>query len=279
MMGKEANAQTSGYLEQLRMSAGLVTQQGVFDHLDRAQKIVGRIWLKVMQLNWTPGKISRIINEQPTQEFYNKNFGKYDCVVEEGLNTSTQRQLTFATLMQLREVLGEMIPADVLIENITLPNKEELKKSIQQSQQMQQQQQQQQQQVQMQQMQAQAELSRARAKADTGLFYERTSRVQENIAAAEQRKHEAIKDDDVALLNLIKAIKELKAMDLDHESMDLSHLRELLAMTNELKMQEQTLNNPPMPQEPPQQQERMQPQQMNQPAPNESAMANLQGMQ
>jgi hypothetical protein len=290
MMGKEANAQTSGYLEQLRMGAGLTTQQGVFDHLDRAQKIMGRIWLKIMQLNWTPGKIKRIINQEPTKEFYNKNFGKYDCAVEEGLNTSTQRQLTFATLMQLREILGDLIPADVIIENITLPNKDELKKSIQQAQQSQQQMQQQQQQIQMQQVQAELQLSQARAKADTGLFYERTSRVQENIAAAEQRKHEAIKDDDVALLNLIKAIKELKTMDLDHESMDISHIRELLTMANDLKMQEQTLINPPQLAEPMQQQEQPQMQaQVQAPAQqsmmppqaamNPSAMENLQGMQ
>jgi len=89
-----------------------------------------------------------------------------------------------------------------------------------------------QQQAQMQQMQAQTELAQARAKADTGLGLERISRIQENQALATERESAAHRDEEAALLNLVKAIKEM-------ESVDLSHLERLLAMSQMLKQQEQ----------------------------------------
>ena len=36
--------------------------------------------------------------EEPAPQFYNKAFGKYDAAIEEGLNTTTQKQMRFAQL-------------------------------------------------------------------------------------------------------------------------------------------------------------------------------------
>ena len=55
----------------------------------------------MIQSNFTPGKIKRIIEQEPTIQFYNKAFGKYDAAVEEGLNTTTQRQMQLVQLLQL----------------------------------------------------------------------------------------------------------------------------------------------------------------------------------
>ena len=62
--------------------------------------------------------------------------------------------------------------------------------------------------------QAQIELSNARAQADQGLGIERLSRVQENQALAEERKAAAIKDEEIGLLNLVKALKEIDSVDI-----------------------------------------------------------------
>ena len=227
-----ANDDKAGILSQLRQGAGLTTLQVLFDELDRSQKLLGRLMIDIIQANFTPGKIQKILEgQQPAPQFYNKAFGKYNADVEDGLNTQTQRQMQFAQMLQLKELGVPISPAD-LLEAATLQNKDRIIKNLEQAEQGQQQMQQQQAQMQMQLQQAQVELAQARAKADTGLYLERTSRVEENRALAIKQLHEANKDDEVALLNKVKALKELETMDLDH-------MMKLLEMANGLKLAEQ----------------------------------------
>jgi hypothetical protein len=218
----------AGILSMLRQGGGLTTLQTLFDQLDRSQKILGQLEIAAIQTNYTPGKIKRIIEEEPTQQFYNKSFGRYDAAVEEGVNTTTQRQMQFAQLMNLKE-LGVPIPDSTIIEASTLQNKKQLIESLGQSLQAKQQQEQQMLQVQMQLQQAQIELAQARADADRGLRMERESRVYSNMGLMEERDHNAKKDDADATLSIIKAIKEL-------EGLDIEHINKLLGM---LKMMEQ----------------------------------------
>lgn len=200
-------------LGMLRQGAGLTTLQVLFDNLDQSLKLLGNVEVSIIQQNWTPGKVRRVLGEEPTQEFYNRAFGKYDATVEEGLNTSTQRQMQFAQLLQMRE-MGIEIPAELLIKSSTLQDKNELIEAIQQQQQQQQQQAQQQQQMQMQVLQAQIEDLKSKAMANQGLGVERVSRVEENRALAVERIAEAQKDRDLGTLDRIKAVKELTDIDL-----------------------------------------------------------------
>src|SRR5690606_6386309 len=106
----------AGILSMLRQGAGLTTLQLLFDNLDRAQKLLGKIMIDLIQANFAPGKIAKILSgKEPAPQFYNKAFGRYDAVVEEGINTTTQKQMQFAQLLQLREV-GVPIPDDILVE-------------------------------------------------------------------------------------------------------------------------------------------------------------------
>ena len=203
----------AGILSMLRQGAGLTTLQILFDQLDSAQKYLGRLFLEYAQKNFTPGKVERIVEEKPSEEFYHRCFGKYDAVVEEGVNTSTQRQQQFLQLLHLREI-GLPIPTKVLIENATVSDKEQLIASIEEEEQGQQQQQQQQMQVQMELLKAQIEDLQSRAAANKGLGIERASRVEENRALAIERLAEAKKDNDMGTLDYIKALKELKGLDL-----------------------------------------------------------------
>lgn len=222
-----ASDDKAGVLSMLRQGAGLTTLQRLFDQLDQSQKLLGSLMLDIIQTNFTPGKIKRIIEEEPSQQFYNKTFGTYDAAIEEGMNTTTQKQMQFAQLLQLRE-MGIPIPDDMLINAATLQDKKELIDAIEAQRQQQQQLQQQQMQAALQEQAARTELAKSRAMADQGLGIERLSRVQENEALAIERKAEAEKDRDQATLNMVRALKEL-------ESIDIAHIEKLITLSNLLK--------------------------------------------
>lgn len=222
-----ATDEKAGILSALRQGAGLTTLQILFDRLDRSQRQLGKLMIDIIQTNFTPGKIQKILEGQPTNLFYSKAFGRYDAMVEDGLNTTTQRQMQFAQLLQLREV-GVQIPDDILLESCTVQNKTELLKAVQQAAQQQSQMQQMQMQSQMQEQQARTNLAHARAEADRGLGAERISRIEENKSLALERRAEAEKDKQVGLLNLVKAIKEI-------DTLDLAHLEQLLRISASIK--------------------------------------------
>lgn len=228
----------AGILSMLRQGAGLTTLQVLFDNLDRAQKLLGKLMLDLVQTSFTPGKISKILEgKEPAPQFYNKAFGRYDAVVEEGINTTTQKQMQFAQLLQLREA-GVPIPDDILLESVTLQNKKQLIEAIAAQKQQQMQMQQMQMQSAMQEQQAKVELSKARAVADRGLGLERASRVQENQALAVERRAAAEKDHEMAILNLVKAIKEM-------DSVDLEHIEKLLSLSDLVRSREEAQNPTP----------------------------------
>lgn len=222
----------AGILSMLRQGAGLTTLQILFDQLDRSQKLLGKIMIDLIQANFTPGKVKKILeNQEPTAQFYNKAFGRYDAVVEEGLNTSTQKQMQFAQMLQLREAGVPITTAD-LLESATIQGKKTIIENAQKQEQAAMQMQQQQAQMEIQLQQSQIELAQARTEADRGLGIERVSRVEENRALALQKLSEANKNDEQALLEKLKILKEL-------EEMDLGHIEKLINMANLLKVHEQ----------------------------------------
>ena len=210
-----ADDDKAGILSMLRQGAGLTTLQPIFDNLDRSQKMLGDIVVELIQANWTPGKVKRIIGEEPTQEFYNRAFGKYDSVVEEAPLTATQKQLALQKALYLREI-GIPIPTEYLIDNMNLPGKTELVEQINQTEQAQAQQAQQMSQLQMQQLQVDNETKLSYAQSQKALASERMNKVQLDAALSAERIQRADEDRSASALNLIKAIKEIQSMDLDH---------------------------------------------------------------
>jgi hypothetical protein len=233
----------AGILSMLRQGAGLTTLQVLFDHLDRAQKLLGKVMIDLIQINFAPGKIKKILEgKEPSPQFYNKAFGRYDAVVEEGLNTATQKQMQLAQLLQLREI-GVQIPDEILLEAVTIQNKKQLIETLAAQKQQQQQIQQTQLQGAMAEQQARIKLTQARSIADEGLGLERASRVQENRALAVERRAAAEKDHDIGLLNLAKALKEL-------DTIDITHIRQLLELSDLMKAREIPPSETPPLQEP-----------------------------
>lgn len=230
----------AGILSMLRQGAGLTTLQNLFDNLDRSQKLLGSLMIDIVQSNFAPGKIKRVLEDEPSEQFYNKSFGTYDAAIEEGMNTTTQKQMQFAQLLHLREA-GIPVPDETLINAATVQNKKDLIESIKQEQMAKQQMQQQQEQIALQEAVTRTKLTQAKTIADTGLGIERLSRVRENEALAVERRAEAQKDRDQALLNMVKALKEI-------EMVDLNQLEKLIALSKlasvEEKISEQTLEQP-----------------------------------
>lgn len=213
LLGSQVNDQ-AGILAIVRQAAGLTTLQPLFDNLDTAMKSLGEIIMMMVQNNYTPGKVARILGEEPTEAFYNQTFGEYNCVVEEAFDTPTQKQMECAQLIQFKQ-LGAPIPWSRILDSATLQKKDELIKSIQEEEQQASQSGQQQMQAQLQLLQAQIEDLQGKAKANIGLGVERFSRVEENRALAYERIEAAKKDGAQKDLDYVKAVKELIGIDLD----------------------------------------------------------------
>jgi Ni,Fe-hydrogenase maturation factor len=219
----------AGVLSMLRQGAGLTTLQILFDQLDHSQKLLGRIIMDIIQQTFAPGKVKKIIDDEPSPQFYSKAFGRYDCVIEDGLNTATQKQMQFAQMLQLREAGVPITPED-LLEAATIQNKKQIIENMQRAAQAQQQQQQQQAQLAMQEQQANIELVKSTARANDGLGMERISRIEENKALANERMATAAKDHDIALFTLAKTLKEIQGI-------DLSHIDKLIEMAKKLEQE------------------------------------------
>ena len=220
----------AGVLSMLRQGAGLTTLQILFDHLDNSQKLLGKLMIDIIQSNFTPGKIKRIIEDEPSPQFYNKAFGKYDAAIEEGLNTTTQRQMQFAQLLQLREV-GVPVPDEVLIEAATVQDKKQLTEAINAQNEQKAQAEQMQLQAAIQEQQARTELARSRSFADQGLGAERISRIEENRELATERRAEAQKDRTQGVLNLVKTLQEI-------DEIDIAQIEKLIKLTQIMKTEE-----------------------------------------
>jgi hypothetical protein len=231
----------AGILSALRQGAGLTTLQPLFDRLDYSQNLLGELIMKIIQNNYTPGKIKNLLEgEEPAPLFYNKSFGKYHCMVELGFNTESQKQMQFAQLMQLKE-LGVPIPDSSLLDAATIQNKDEIIKKMEEQAQQQQQMQQMQMQATIQEQQARTKLADAHAMANQGLGAERFSRIDENRALGVERRAKADADEQVALLNFAKAMKEI-------ETIDITHLEKIISIQRMMKQlesnKEENSNNP-----------------------------------
>ena len=216
MVGSETK-DISGFHSQLRTEAALVVLTPLFDNLDHALKLLGSVLLTSIQVNYTPGKVKRIIEEEPNEQFYNKAFGKYDAAVTAGFDTATQRALQFAQLLDLKE-RGAPIPWESILDVASLQNKGDLQEAMQKEQQQAQQQQQKQEEAQQKLQEAQTNLANAKVESDLSLAKERDSRVFSNIGLMEERQNESEKDKTQALLNLVKTMQEIDDIDLNQLS-------------------------------------------------------------
>ena len=231
--GITENAQESGIMMMLRQGAAIVNLQDLFDNLRFAQKLISKKALKLIQ-TWKPEKVERIINQKPTEQFYNRDFIKYDITVQEGVLTDDQRQIYFRQLVDLKQ-LGVPVTGQMLADAAPLQGKSEYNKQIAQLEKQQAQAQAQEQQVQGQILASQMELNKASSIEKIAGAKERFTRSVANMGLEDSRAADAIDSRASAALDKAKAMKELQSMDDDR----LVKYLELISMMEEMGRQKE----------------------------------------
>ncbi len=220
-----ADDDKAGILSMLRQGAGLTTLQTLFDQLDDSQKQLGSLYIELIQANFTPGKIRRILGEDPTEEFETKAFMKYDAQVEEGSFSINQRQMQFEQLLQLKEV-GINVPESALIDACVIQKKQDLIDAIQDEKEQAQQQQQAQAEQAMEYQAALTDSISSKAESDRALAKERLNKIGLDAALSAERIERAHEEQENASLIKVKVAKEIEGMDLDnlHRTLEFLHL-------------------------------------------------------
>jgi hypothetical protein len=212
-MPDQENAEVASMLAKQRQGAGLTTLQGLFDNYRLSKKFLGIKIVKMIQKNYSPQKVARIIEQRPSAEFFAGSFGKYDCTPVEGVLSDSQRQMHYAQLFALK-VAGAPIPWAAIVDAAPIEKKDDLKKMMAEQEKAQQGMQQQQQML----AQLETMLKQAKLKSDLAGAAEKATQAQENRAGA--------------VLDRVKTLKELEGVEVDQ-------LVKLAQLINTLKMDEQ----------------------------------------
>jgi hypothetical protein len=110
----------------LKQGANLLVLQKYFDQWDYSLKQLGEKLLSIILNNWNAPKVSLILGEEPSPHFYSHIFARYQVIVEEGLNTATQKQQEFMQWMELNQALGGIIPPSQIAKRAVIQGKNEL---------------------------------------------------------------------------------------------------------------------------------------------------------
>ena len=118
--------QMSGLTLLIKQAANLMVLQKYFDQWDYSLKLLGERLLQIIQNNWNAAKVGLLIGEEPSPYFYSHVFSRCQVVVEEGLNTATQKQQEFMQWMELNQALGGVIPPSEIAKRAVIQGKNEL---------------------------------------------------------------------------------------------------------------------------------------------------------
>lgn len=211
--GEADNAGESGILTMLRQGAALINLQDLFDQLRNSQKALSTKVLKLIQ-TWSPSKIQRITEQEPTPQFFDKDSTKFDVVVKEGILTDTQQQNYFRQLVDLKQ-LGAPVTGEMLAREAPIQGKSDYLQQVAQMEQQQAQAAQQQAQLQNELVQSDRQMREARAISDIALSKERFTRAVANMGLEDERTSKSAQDRADSALSRVKAMKELESMDAD----------------------------------------------------------------
>lgn len=214
LLGTDINDK-AGIISALRQSAGITTLTRLFDQCDEAQRLCGDLIVEMIQQNWKYGKVKQVIGEDPTFEFDKGIFFKYGAKIVQGALTETQQQLQLQQLLYFRETTGIPIPSKNIIEAAVLQDKDALLEGIMEQEKAQQEQQQKMAQLQMQQLSVDTETKLSYARSQDGLAEERKAKISTDIAVAHEKLRKSHQEDNKAMLDFVKTLKELQGMDVE----------------------------------------------------------------
>ncbi len=231
-----------GITEQLRQGAALTTLQELFDNLDVSQRNAGRLHWAIIQKNYTVGKIRRMIEEDPTNEFRDKSFQKYDAVVTDAQLTATTKQLAFLQKYTLWKD-GLPVPVDLLLSDLTIQDKDKLIEGIQKQQQQEMQQAQQMAQLQMQNQQIVNESLQSKAMSDRSLANEREMRGRLEQIEIQTKFNESEHQKALTVLDTVKAAKEVESMHIEDFVKVFNIIEQMKSNQEEKAIQNQGVEN------------------------------------
>lgn len=208
LMGMASDTDT-GIETMLKQGAGLVTLQKYFDQWDVALKQLGVLDQEIIQYNWSASKIGRILGKEPNIEFQTKIFSKYDVLVEEGLNTTIQKQQQFVQMMQLNDRLGGIIPPKFILQTATIQGKNDIIKAIDEQQEAQSKAAQQEMMLKQALLEAQIQQLQAKSVSDVAMARERHGRAESNIGLFEERLSEITQNRSISLKNKVEALEKM----------------------------------------------------------------------
>lgn len=199
--------QISSLTMMLKQAANLLVFQKYFDQWDTALTLLGDRLLQIVMNNWNEHKIGLLLGEEPSPHFYSKVFAKYQTMVQEGIETPTQKNLAAQQKMDINMAFGrEVFPPSMIIKDMNIQDKAECLQFLQQQEQQASAVQQEAQTIQhafdeakLKELysKAMANIATARerhgrAESDIGLFEERLSEITHNRAMATKAKMEAL---------------------------------------------------------------------------------------
>jgi hypothetical protein len=179
----DKDKEISGVLAQFRTGQALTGQGWMFQNLRASKRDFGRKQVQMVQLNYDPNMVRKIINEEPVEGFYSEDLTRFDCNPVEGLLTDSQQNMYYQELKSLRKDFPEefagVITADMIVQaspmQFKLKTLEAIKRAVQQRSQSQQQ---------------QAQSQKITDELTQGLTAVQISQAQENVADAQEKRSE-----------------------------------------------------------------------------------------
>lgn len=228
-----ADDDKAGILAMLRQGASLTTLQTLFDKLDYSQILFTRLRIEAIRKNWSNGKIRNILGREPADGFRLTNTQKFDVAVEQGVYSTTQKQMSLRQKLHFLE-LGMPIPMQSIIEDADIQNKDEMLQIMQQEAQAQKQMEQQQAQMQMEQTNQQRMLDWAKAQADMARATDLNASAAQKTVQIEEIQASAEKKETESDLNLVRMLMEL-------EDIQRQQVRDSLELVELIKQNNQTV--------------------------------------
>lgn len=134
MLGQAVRGEerSNALLSNTRRYQGMLTLYELFDNYKESKRYLGHKLMRAIQENYTSHKVKEITGKEPDPSFSDGKFGQNAVHLDEVAITSTQRQLQFQQLFELKQG-GAPIPWNYLLQTAPLENKEELMQQVQQA--------------------------------------------------------------------------------------------------------------------------------------------------
>ena len=197
----EKNKEISGVLHAYRTGKALTGQAWMFQDFRASKRFLGRTQVQLVQLNYDPNRVRKILNADPVQGFYDEDLARFDCNPTEGVDTDSQRNMFYLELKDLLirfpDMFAGIITPEMLVKAAPMQFSDIMLKSIQAAQQAKQQAS----------MRAQ-QLEQASIQLQQGLTAAQIGQAQESMADAQEARSQAP-------LNRAKTLVEIQKLEVE----------------------------------------------------------------